>query len=174
MSLAVREANHETETDMDGTGQPPVSLLEISQVLEETARLVRQHADKMDGSAGPEDNPAAAVTAALHVRAIIAARRLRRQYLGLDATDAAWSMMLELYAARLEGRNLHQTGLSVAAAVPETTALRVTRRMLKTGIFLKKADPEDKRLLIICLSDAAAERIRAYLAAASSLAALAL
>lgn len=174
MILAAREASYGIESNVHGRGQPSVSLLEISQVLEETARLVRQHADKVEGSAGPEENPAAAVTAALHVRAIIAARRLRRQYLGLDAVDAAWSMMLELYAARLEGRNLHQTGLSVAAAVPETTALRVTRRMLRTGIFLKKADPEDKRLLIICLSDAAAERIRAYLAAASSLAALAI
>jgi hypothetical protein len=151
-----------------------MSLLEISRVLEETARLVRQHADEMDDSTRAEENSATSVAAALHVRAIITARRLRSQYLGLDATDAAWSMMLELYAARLEGRDVHQTGLGVAAAVPETTALRVTRYMLTIGVFLKKPDPEDKRLLIISLSNATSNRMRAYLRAAGSLAALAI
>jgi len=112
------------------------------------------------------------VTAA-DVRAVIEVRQLRRRYLGFEADDAAWSMMLELYATRLEARPLHQTRLGMRAGVPETTALRVTRRMLAAGLFTAEPHPADKRLVVIGLSDAIAERIRAYLAASRALAGLA-
>jgi DNA-binding MarR family transcriptional regulator len=74
-------------------------------------------------------------------------------------------MMLELFAARLEGRSVSQTRLGIAAAVPQTSALHVTRRMLERGVFTSAADPDDKRLVLIGLSDEAVERIGAYLAA---------
>jgi hypothetical protein len=63
---------------------------------------VRRHAGE------PEPPPGLAVTAA-DVRAIIAARWLRRRCLGFDPGEAGWSMMLELYAARLEGVSMSQT-----------------------------------------------------------------
>lgn len=145
-----------------GSGEqrgPAASLIEISRVLEETARLVRQHA-RADIHV-----PSESATELSQVRAIIAARRLRRQYLGKDVNDATWAMMLELFAARLEGRRVHQTMLCVAAAVPQSTALRVTGKMLEAGIFLASSDPDDNRLLILGLSDGAAERIGSYLLA---------
>lgn len=147
---------------------PPISLLEISRVLEEASRLVRQHAGEPDEAA----EHVAAGTAA-HVRAIIAFRSLRRRYLGFDPADAAWSLMLELDAAQLEGRSLNQTRLSIAAGVPQSTALQVIRRLLDVGIFTKEADPDDKRLLLIGLSGAAAKRMRAYLVATHGMAGLA-
>jgi hypothetical protein len=148
---------------------PPVSLLEIGRVLEEASRLVRQHA-------GEPDEPAEQMEAATaaHVRTIIAFRSLRRRYLGFDPADAAWSMMLELYAAQLEGRSLSQTRLGTAAGVPQTTALQVIRRLLDAGIFTKEADPDDKRILVIGLSGPAADRMRAYLVATHGLAGLAI
>lgn len=147
---------------------PPVSLLEISRVLEGAARLVRQHA-------GEPDEPLEAMGAATvsHVRTIIAFRSLRRRYFGFDPPEAAWSMMLELYALRLEGRSLNQTRLSIAAGVPQTTALQVIRRLLDAGILARSADPADKRLLLIDLSDDAARRMRAYLVATHRMAGLA-
>ena len=148
---------------------PPISLLEVSQVLEQAARLVRQHAGEPDGA--PE--PMEAATAA-HVRTIIAFRSLRRRYLGFDPADAAWSLMLELYAARLEGRSLNQTRLSIAASVPQTTAIQAIRRMIEVGIVTTDADPGDKRLLVIRLSDNGARRMRAYVVATHGMAGLAI
>jgi hypothetical protein len=147
----------------------PVSLLEISRVLEETARMLRRHA--WAACELPGDDRAA--VRAVDVRAVIAIRQLRARYLGIEATDAAWSLMLERYAARLEGRNLSQTRLGVLAGVPETTTLRVTRRMLELGVFISCPHPTDRRLLVIELSEEIANRITTYLAATGALAGLA-
>jgi DNA-binding MarR family transcriptional regulator len=148
--------------------EPPVSLIEISRVLEETARLLRQHA-QADGAPARTFVPPSIATPA-GVRAIIAARWLRREFLGADVGEPEWSLMLELYAARLEGRDVHQTGLAVAAGLPQTTALHATRRLLVARIFEAAPDPNDKRRLLIRLSEATAGRIGAYLATATRIA----
>ena len=156
------------ERDRYAPGPGPVSLLEISRVLEETARLVRDYARGEDAALRHPD-PHLPIDAR-RVRAIIAARWLRREFLGFDADEAEWSLMLELYAARLEGRRVHQTRLGVAAGLPQTTVLRATRRLIRSRLFASQDDPDDKRMLLITLSDSAADRIRAYLAAASRIA----
>ncbi len=120
------------------------SLLGISRLLEETARMLHDWALADDPPLRrPPDKPMP-VTAST-VRTIIAARWLRREYLGFDVGDPEWSLMLELYSARLEGRQVHQTGLSVAAAVPQSTALQATRRLVEAGHFTTKPDPRDGR-----------------------------
>lgn len=148
---------------------PPVGLIEIARVLEESARLLRRHAR----AAGEMLRSDRETMTASEVRAVIEVRQLRRRYLGIEADDAAWSMMLELYASRLERRHLHQTKLSVCAGVAETTALRVTHKMLTAGLFTAKPHPTDKRLVVIGLSETMAERIRVYLEATWALAGLA-
>lgn len=147
---------------------PPVSLIEISRVLEETARLLRQHAEA-EGEPGRKFEPHSTGTPA-GVRAIIAARWLRGEFLGTDVGEPEWSLMLELYAARLEGREVHQTGLAVAARLPQTTALHATRRLLAAGVLESTPDVRDKRRLLIALSRSAANRLEAYLAAAARIA----
>jgi len=151
--------------DRESYAPEPASLLAISRLLEETARMLHDHALADDPPLRrPTDTPTP-VTART-VRSIIAARWLRREFLGFDVGESDWSLMLELYAARLEGRQVHQTGLSVAAGVPQTTALHATRRLIATGIFAARPDPRDGRKLLIALTAPAAERIRAYLTAA--------
>ena len=148
----------------------PASLLAISRLLEETARMLHDWALAEDPPLRRPADPPLPVTAGT-VRSIIAARWLRRDFLGFDAGESEWSLMLELYAARLEGRQVHQTGLSVAAGVPQTTTLHATRRLVETGIFATKPDPRDARKLLIALTAPAAERIRSYLTAAVEIAA---
>jgi DNA-binding MarR family transcriptional regulator len=143
----------------------PASLLAISRVLEETARMLHDSALADDPPFRRPADPPLPVTAAT-VRSIIAARWLRRDFLGFDAGDPEWSLMLELYAARLEGRQIHQTGLSVAAGVPQSTALQATRRLVESGIFATRPDPSDGRKLLVALTAPAAARIRSYLTAA--------
>lgn len=99
------------------------------------------------------------------VRAIIAARRMRRDYFPDIGGDPAWSMMLELYAARLEGRRISQTLLGMLAGVAESTALRLTKTLLRQDVFTNDGDPSDRRLVMLSLSDDATERMRAYLTA---------
>lgn len=148
----------------------PASLLAISRVLEATARMLHDYALAEDPPLlHTSPGPPAPVTAR-SVRAIIAARWLRREYLGLEVTDSEWSLILELYAARLEYRQVHQTGLSVAAGVPQTTAVHATRRLIEAGIFAAKPDPSDKRRLLVALTPRAADRLRAYFTATSGIA----
>lgn len=142
-----------------GTCAPPVSLLEISRVLDESARLLRAHV-------GIGGTPSPTSIDATFVRRILAARRLREEMLGIPAGDPAWAMLLELYAARLENRRLSQTGLAIAAGLPRTTVLRIARKLLARGVLTGSADPEDSRLLLLSLSDKSAHRLNAYLTAA--------
>ena len=141
---------------------PAASLIEISRVLEETARIVREHAEGSGIPTRPIGAP--------EVRAILAMRALRAKAMGVELSDAAWAMVLELYAAKLEGRLIYQTRLGVDAGVPQTTALNIVRRMLELGLFVSSAHPDDRRLLVLSLSDEAATRLAGYLAAARAMA----
>lgn len=144
--------------------RPVASLLEISRVLEETASIVRRHASA--GRAGENASGRGELITAALVRSVIAGRRLRRDHFPSISGDPAWSMMLELYAAQLEGRRVSQTLLGTLAGVAETTALRLTKTLLRKGTFTSHDDPDDRRLIMLGLSEETATRMRAYLTAA--------
>ena len=150
-----------------GAGGPAASLIEISRVLEETARLLREHAgDAPAAAAAAEASREEAIASAVaRVRAILALRRLRRDYLGFEASDAAWSLMLETYAARLDGGRTDETMLGATAGLPHSTALSATRRLVDRGVLARDGN-------VVTLSESAAERIESYLAAAQRLAPL--
>jgi hypothetical protein len=99
---------------------------------------------------------------ARHVRALIAARQLRPDRFGaLLAPDSGWSLMLVLYAARLEGWELSETQLAEAAG---TASVRTRLPALEARGFLhRRPDPEDPRQTLVALTDEAAAKMRAYL-----------
>ncbi|HYJ53384.1 MAG TPA: winged helix DNA-binding protein [Allosphingosinicella sp.] len=100
------------------------------------------------------------------VRAIIRARRMReRFFLGEIFADPAWDMLLDLMAARIEGKRVAVSSLCIAAAVPATTALRWIKMLTDRGLFVRSADPQDGRRVYIELSDEAAQALAAYLRA---------
>lgn len=104
---------------------------------------------------------------AAYVRAIIRGRRLRDDYFAGDLfADPVWDMLLDLTAARFEQREVSVSSLCVAAAVAPTTALRRIRELTDAGLFVRRLDPDDGRRVFIALSDAAAESMVDYLAAA--------
>lgn len=106
---------------------------------------------------------------AAQVRAVIAARRLRREYLDIEFGDPAWALLLELFAARLEGYRLTMTALGEAAGLRATTALRWVHALEEKGLIRRHADPEDERLVLLDLTENAADAIRAYLTSALTL-----
>lgn len=92
-----------------------------------------------------------------HIRVMIRMRRLRDRFFDADLfADPAWDMLLDLMAARLEGRQVAVSSLCIAAAVPPTTALRWIRAMTDRGLFVRHSDPRDGRRVFIDLADDAA------------------
>ena len=117
-------------------------------------------ADRNRGYEGPPGNPD---VSAADIRKAIRARRLRDLHFA-DAMfeDPAWDMLLDLYAAALEGSQVSVSSLCIAAAVPPTTALRWIARMTEVGLFEREADPFDRRRAFMALSDLARNKMDRY------------
>ncbi|MEH6758978.1 MAG: hypothetical protein V7676_15925 [Parasphingorhabdus sp.] len=99
------------------------------------------------------------------VRGLIKARRMRDQYFDAELfSDPAWDMLLDLMAARLEGKKVAVSSLCIAASVPPTTALRWIKTMTEEQIFLRKADAKDGRRIFIELSDDTASAMVGFFA----------
>ncbi len=142
-----------------GSGRRNAGTLgNIGRELQRVNRTLRRLAAE-PGRARPQIN-------GVSVRAILAARRMRDDCFGPDVGDLAWTLLLEAYAARLEGRLSVMTGLGAPAGIARSTAHRWAAWLLDRGLLTRHADPEDERIVLIGVSDDAAENIRAYLAAA--------
>ncbi|MBX9729098.1 MAG: MarR family winged helix-turn-helix transcriptional regulator, partial [Sphingopyxis sp.] len=80
------------------------------------------------------------------VRRALQERRLREQFFPADMfSDPAWDILLDLYAAQLEGQTVAVSSLCIAAAVPSTTALRWIKTMTDAGMLERHDDPQDRR-----------------------------
>lgn len=109
----------------------------------------------------------AAAPRATDIRVLIRMRRLRDSFFdGELFADPAWDMLLDLMAARLEGRQVAVSSLCIAASVPPTTALRWISTMTNQGLFVRRSDPRDGRRVFIDLSDDAAAALESWFAAA--------
>ena len=99
------------------------------------------------------------------VRKVIAARQARARYFDAELfADPAWDMLLDLTAARAEHSQVSVTSLCIAAEVPATTALRWIKQLVDTGVFVRVADPSDKRRAFIALSEQSLEGMARYFA----------
>ena len=128
----------------------------ISGELERLAVLVA-------ANKGRDDGPREYRVAAASVRRLLAARRLRNQYIGKDLfTDPAWDMLLDLWAARLEGKQVSVSSLCIAAGVPATTALRWIGVLADRNLVERQPDANDKRRMYVELTDAAVTALERY------------
>lgn len=97
------------------------------------------------------------------IRRAIRARRMRAQF--FDARlleDPGWDMLLDLFAAELEGIQVSVSSLCIAGAVAPTTALRWISRMADVGLMVRVADTGDRRRAFVALSEHAGQAMRAY------------
>ena len=69
--------------------------------------------------------------------------RMRRRLIGDEQSDPVWAMVLELCAARLEGRELSVTSLCLASGLPVTTALRRLDELERDGKITRNPDRTD-------------------------------
>ena len=98
------------------------------------------------------------------VRSLIAARRLRSERLGPAlAPEPGWSVLLVLYAARLDRSELSLAALTRAVAAPGATVYGRVIALEALGLIERRPDPSRRRGTIVRLTDEAAGRIHDYL-----------
>lgn len=157
--------------------------LRLKRLADEVNRIARalSHLSDVEGSPGPQFDRAPAVEdvqfgfrtqpspsgretiAPAEIRSILRLRRMRERFFpGELFADPAWDMLLDLFAARMEGDNVAVSSLCIAAAVPPTTALRWIKTMTDADLFERHADPMDGRRIFIRLSDRGVEGMRRY------------
>jgi len=103
------------------------------------------------------------------VRSIITARRLREQYFWPSITEAAWTVILELFVNRLEGRRMTIEGLSLATETPLDAVQHWTDWLAGRGIVSRSSVSDDDAEALVDLTDTGADRVRSYLIAALNL-----
>lgn len=147
---------------------------EVARIADTLARLTRGEIGDRNGTSlrdpgtsyrGPEAGAPPIEISAQEIRSVIRARRLRNQFFTGDLfADPAWDMLLDLFAADLEGRRVSVSSLCIAAAVPPTTALRWIGTMHESGLFERHADPADRRRAYIALSATGLDAMQRYAA----------
>ena len=102
---------------------------------------------------------------AKEIRSLIHKRRMRDQFFAQDLfADPAWDILLDLMAARMEGKHVSVSSLCIAAAVPATTALRWITGMTESGLLERRMDPNDARRVFIELSKNTISQLEQYFA----------
>lgn len=84
------------------------------------------------------------------------ARNRRMNFFGGDLfADPAWDIMIDLYVAAAEHKQISVTSACVASCAPHTTALRHLAILTEAGVILRTADVRDGRRVFVRLSDEA-------------------
>ena len=143
---------------------------EVARIAEALARLSVQEEESRRGGVGDRHQSFHATPARAQpgdaelVRRMIRARRLRDGFFGSGLfEEPAWDMLLDLYAASLEGTRVSVSSLCIAAAVAPTTALRWIGKMTEAGLFARQPDPVDRRRAFMMLTPYALDGMRGYL-----------
>lgn len=97
-------------------------------------------------------------------RAIYRGRRLRAQVLGDDGLfgEPAWDLLLDLFIAEAEAKQLSVTAACIGAAVPTSTALRWIVILENRGLVRRENDPSDARRVFLYLTDDGKRRLTSY------------
>lgn len=147
--------------ELDRISAPEAGLgapADLSQARADDALSLAQQAAKSRIANGERSHADAAM-----IRSVIAARQARGRFFDANLfADPAWDMLLDLAASDAEGARVSVTSLCIAAGVPATTALRWLKQMEQSGIFVRVADPADKRRAFIELSEGSRIAMQRY------------
>lgn len=114
-------------------------------------------------SPAPDTAASANAQRAIRVRERIRQRRTRENLFSTELfADPAWDMLLDLYAAELEGGDVSVSSLCIAASVPTTTALRWIKLLSDQGWLVRQQDPHDGRRINMRLSEGSRARLNRY------------
>jgi hypothetical protein len=139
-----------------------VEIVSLAKSLADRAQIIVGLGEKLDIShirRGRENVELAVLT-----RKYLRTRRQREaMFPGALFADPAWDILLDLFAAEVEGTRVSVTSACTASAVPPTTALRWLSRLEVEGLIFRKSDGSDSRRTFICLTPVAFDRLRSWL-----------
>jgi DNA-binding MarR family transcriptional regulator len=106
---------------------------------------------------GPETDHAEPVKQSGTLPIARALYRLRRRRERLFTTslfsEPAWDLLLDLFASEKAGKPVSITSACIAAAVPNTTAVRCLQQLEQRGVLFREPDPLDRRRTNIRLTN---------------------
>ncbi|WOE74564.1 transcriptional regulator, SarA/Rot family [Alterisphingorhabdus coralli] len=103
------------------------------------------------------------------IKKIIKARHRRFSFFDADMfADPAWDILLDLYVASLEHRQVSVSSACIASCVPSTTALRWLNILEKNDLIVRKRDQHDLRRVFVELSQEGKKRLDNYFSSVRS------
>lgn len=100
---------------------------------------------------------------ACDVRRLLKRRRQRERFFPSDLfADPAWDILLDLYAAYYEDRQISVSSACIAANVPATTALRWLKTLTDNGLIDRVPDLRDGRRILVAISEKSRKQLDAY------------
>jgi len=141
--------------------QKPLLPEEVAQAIRRALSLM-EDSQKANGAAvSPQEvQPRAQPN---YLKTLVAARADRDTIFqsGLFS-DPAWDMLLDLAVAEASGRPISVTSLCIASGAPTTTALRRIDELREAGLIERRADPADRRRIIVELTGTGRQRMEAF------------
>lgn len=117
-----------------------------------------------------EERERSSTTSPLHrsafgVRMMLRLRNTRALIFGTTDLfqDPAWDILLDLYAADLEGRPVSISSACIASMVPPSTALRWIKVLEKHGLVTRGQDETDARRKYLMLTDKSREALERFM-----------
>jgi DNA-binding MarR family transcriptional regulator len=90
----------------------------------------------------------------VEARRLSNARRVRDRLFGRDLfPNPAWNILLDLFIAGEEGRNVTIKSACSAAGVPQSTALRHIAHLIEVRLAVRRQHPSDARSAYLKLSE---------------------
>ena len=97
-------------------------------------------------------------------KALVACRRRRDKALGKELfSDPAWDILLDLFVAQSENRDVAIGSACIAAAVPFSSARRWCQLLEKRELLYRTRDPRDGRRVFLRLTGDAFDHVRTAL-----------
>jgi DNA-binding MarR family transcriptional regulator len=78
--------------------------------------------------------------------------------------EPAWDMLLDLFIAAEEGKQISVSSLCIASSVPQTTALRWIAILEAEALIMRTPDPIDARRVFLSLSKSGHDILKQHLA----------
>jgi DNA-binding MarR family transcriptional regulator len=105
-------------------------------------------------AAMPAVEPLPAAVLLAEARRLSAARRFRDRVFGRELfPNPAWNILVELFIAGEEGRNVTIKSACVAAGVPQSTALRHIAHLIEVRLTARAQHPSDARSAYLRLTE---------------------
>jgi len=133
----------------------------IADRMEALAIELRSIADKNIGSV-----PSQATLLSLAGKIYSSRRKIDDTFdLAGFAVSPAWDIVLDLYQAKVRGKQISITSACIGAACPPTTGLRWLQVLENMNLVVRKPDPDDKRRHVVELTEGGHVKVEIALAA---------